>query len=83
MSTPYSRIGAIAGPSGCLRVCDGIEAGYVSCRQERLPHSELTVARARGGDEDKGRWFALSGEIGHCLSQAIRARGSIAVRDMA
>jgi hypothetical protein len=41
------------------------------------------VARARGGDEDKGRWFALSGEIGHCLSQAIRARGSIAVRDMA
>jgi hypothetical protein len=53
------------------------------CGQERLPHSELAVARARGGDEDKGRWFALSGQIGHCLSQAIRARGSIAARDMA
>jgi hypothetical protein len=30
-----------------------------SCRQQRLPRSELTVARARGGREDKGRWFAL------------------------
>jgi hypothetical protein len=28
--------------------------------QERLPHSELSAARARGGCEDKGRWFALS-----------------------
>jgi hypothetical protein len=29
------------------------------CWQERLPHSELSAARARGGCEDKGRWFAL------------------------
>jgi hypothetical protein len=28
-------------------------------RQGRLPHSELAAARTRGGDEDKGRWFAL------------------------
>ena len=32
----------------------------VGGRQERLPDSELSAARARGGGEDKGRWFALS-----------------------
>jgi hypothetical protein len=36
--------------------------GWVAWRwQERLPHSELPAARARGGGEDKGRWFALPG----------------------
>jgi hypothetical protein len=35
-------------------------SGSVGCGQERLPHSELLAARARGGGEDKGRWFALS-----------------------
>jgi hypothetical protein len=53
------------------------------CWQERLPHSELIAARARGGGEDKGRWFALAGTDQSPLSQAIRARGSIAARDMA
>jgi hypothetical protein len=33
--------------------------GNLDCRQGRLPHSELAVARARGSCEDKGRWFAL------------------------
>jgi hypothetical protein len=41
------------------------------------------VARARGGGEDKGRRFALAGTDQSPLSQAIRARGSIAARDMA
>jgi hypothetical protein len=41
------------------------------------------VARARGGGEDKGRWFALAGTDQSPLSQAIRARGGIAARDMA
>ena len=41
------------------------------------------VARARGGGEDKGRRFALAGRDQSPLSQAIRARGSIAARDMA
>jgi hypothetical protein len=40
-------------------------------------------ARARGGDEDKGRRFALAGTDQSPLSQAIRARGRVAVRDMA
>jgi hypothetical protein len=48
--------------------------------QKRLPHSELAVARAYGGCEDKGRWFAL-------LLKPVTARngdqraGSIAVKD--
>lgn len=33
--------------------------GSIGCGQERLPHSELFAARARGGCEDKGRWFEL------------------------
>lgn len=37
----------------------------------------------RGGGEDKGRRFALAGTDQSPLSQAIRARGSIAARDMA
>jgi hypothetical protein len=37
------------------------------------------VARARGGYEDKGRWFALSVNRS-LLSQATRARGSVAAR---
>jgi hypothetical protein len=41
------------------------------------------VARARGGGEDKGRWFALAGIDQSPLSQAIRARGKVAARDMA
>jgi hypothetical protein len=41
------------------------------------------VARARGGGEDKGRWFALAGTDQSPLSQAIRARGRVAARDMA
>lgn len=39
--------------------CGG-NLGNLGSWQERLPHSELAVARARGGCEDKGRWFALS-----------------------
>jgi hypothetical protein len=41
------------------------------------------VARARGGGEDKGRRFALAGIDQSPLSQAIRARDSVAARDMA
>ena len=41
------------------------------------------VARARGGGEDKGRRFALAGTDQSPLSQAIRARGRVAVKDMA
>jgi hypothetical protein len=41
------------------------------------------AARVRGGGEDKGRRFALAGIVQSPLSQAIRARGSIAARDMA
>jgi hypothetical protein len=41
------------------------------------------VARARGGGEDKGRRFALAGTDQSPLSQAIRARGRVAARDMA
>jgi hypothetical protein len=41
------------------------------------------VARARGGGEDKGRRFALAGTGQSPLSQAIRARGGVAARDMA
>jgi len=40
-------------------------------------------ARARDSGEDKGRWFALAGTDQSPLSQAIRARGRVAVRDMA
>ena len=36
------------------RVADSLDTG-----RGRLPHSELAVARTRGGGEDKGRWFAL------------------------
>ena len=39
--------------------------------------------RARGGGEDKGRRFALAETDQSPLSQAIRARGSVAARDMA
>jgi hypothetical protein len=39
------------------------------------------VARACGGDEDKGRRFALVETDQSPLSQAITARGSIAAKD--
>ena len=41
------------------------------------------VARARGGGEDKGRRLALAGIDQSPPSQAIRARGRVAARDMA
>ena len=41
------------------------------------------VARARGGGEDKGRRFALPRTDQSPLSQAIEARGRVAVEDMA
>jgi hypothetical protein len=41
------------------------------------------VARASGSGEDKGPWFALAGTDQSTLSRAIRARGSIAAKDMA
>ena len=41
------------------------------------------VARVRGGGEDKGRRFALAERDQSPLSQAIRARGSFAARNMA
>jgi hypothetical protein len=41
------------------------------------------AVRARGGGEDKGRRFALSGRDQSPPGQAIRARGSVAARDMA
>jgi hypothetical protein len=41
------------------------------------------VARASGSGEDKGRRFALAGTDQSTLSQAIRARGGIAAKDMA
>jgi hypothetical protein len=34
------------------------------------------ATRACDGDEDKGRWFALSGRIQSLLSQAVRARAA-------
>jgi hypothetical protein len=43
--------------------------------QERLPHSELAVARVHGGCEDKGRWFALLPKPS-LPKQAIRARAA-------
>jgi hypothetical protein len=43
----------------------------------------VAVARARGGGEDKGRRFALAGRDQSPLSQAIRARGRVAARDIA
>jgi hypothetical protein len=51
-------------------------AEYPEWWQERLPHSELAVARACGGCEDKGRWFALLLKPGHCQTKAIRARAA-------
>jgi len=44
---------------------------------------QAAVARARGGGEDKGSRFALAGTDQSPLSQAIRARGRVAARDMA
>jgi hypothetical protein len=41
------------------------------------------AARARGSAEDKGRRFALTRRDQSPLSQAIRARGRVAARDMA
>ncbi|WP_215544212.1 KH domain-containing protein [Amycolatopsis sp. CA-230715] len=55
-------------------------AGVTWARQERLPHSELSAARARDGHEDKGRWFAPS-IVQPPLNKAIRARGSVAAKD--
>jgi len=49
--------------------------GNLGSWQERLPHSELAVARARGGCEDKGRWFALP-ENRSLLSKATKARAA-------
>jgi len=53
--------------------------GNLDGGQGRLPHSEPAVARARGGREDKGRWFALSVKS-VMPRQATRARGSVAAR---
>ncbi len=57
--------------------------GYPRCGQERLPHSELPAARARGGCEDKGRWFALSAYRAVTAELGGQGAGSIAARDMA
>jgi hypothetical protein len=59
-------------------------AGWVAWVLAGAPAAlRAAVARARGGGEDKGRWFALPGRDQSPLSQAIGARGSIAARDMA
>jgi hypothetical protein len=47
-----------------------------------MPDSELSAARARGGGEDKGRWFALSARP-VTAKPGDQARGSIAAKDMA
>jgi hypothetical protein len=49
----------------------------------RLPHSELPTARARGGCEDKGRWFALSTRTVTALQgdQGDQGAGTIAAKD--
>jgi hypothetical protein len=59
-------------------------AGWVAWVLAGAPAAlRAAVARARGGGEDKGRWFAPPGRDQSPLSQAIGARGSIAARDMA
>ena len=66
-----------------LRRCGFGVAGWVSLVLAGAPAAlRAAVARARGGGEDKGRRFALAGTDQSPLSQAIRARGSIAARDM-
>jgi hypothetical protein len=59
-------------------------AGWVAWVLAGAPaRLRAAAARARGGGEDKGRRFALAGADQSPLSQASRARGSIAARDMA
>ena len=53
------------------------------CRQERLPHSELPGPAPAVAVRTRARRFALAGTDQSPLSQAIRARGRVAVRDMA
>jgi hypothetical protein len=61
----------------------GGETG-VACVLAGAPAAlRAAAARARSGGEDKGRWFALAGTDQSPLSQAIRARGRVAARDMA
>jgi hypothetical protein len=59
-------------------------AGGVAWVRAGAPATLRAAAvRARGGGEDKGRRFALSGRDQSPPGQAIRARGSVAARDMA
>ena len=59
-------------------------AGWVAWVLAGAPaRLRAVAARARGGGEDKGRRFALAGTDQSPLSQASRARGSIAAKDMA
>jgi hypothetical protein len=64
----------LSGMAGCRVAC--VLAGAPAVLR-------AAVARARGGGEDKGRRFALAGRDQSPLSQAIRARGRVAARDMA
>jgi hypothetical protein len=51
-------------------------AGWVAWGLAGAPAAlRAAVARARGGGEDKGRWFALPGRDQSSLRQAIGARG--------
>ncbi len=51
-------------------------AGWVAWLQAGAPAAlRVVVARARVGEQDKGRRFALAGTDQSPLSQAIRARG--------
>jgi hypothetical protein len=67
--------------------CAAVESareGWVAWVRAAAPATlRAAAARARGGGEDKGRRFALAGRDQSPLSHAIRARGSVAARDMA
>ena len=78
----YARSLIVSGSGGpCLGVMAGMPGSL--CAGRSAAALRVAGARARGGGEDKGRRFALAGTDQSPLSQAIRARGRVAVRDMA
>ena len=64
-------------------VWGGVDTGLAWVLAGAPAALRAAVARARGGDEDKGRRLALAGTDQSPLSQAIGARGRVAARDMA
>ena len=52
----------LCGAAPTVSVCGGV-AGYGACRAGAPAVLRAAATRARDGDEDKGRWFALPGQI--------------------